>query len=39
MLDYYLISQTKFGEILKLEDLVEFLEFWHNINKYVNKIF
>lgn len=35
----YLASLIKFEEILKLKDLVKFLESWYNIDKYANKIF
>lgn len=39
MPDCCLALLAKFGGTLKLEDLIEFLEPWHGVNKYTNKIF
>lgn len=39
MPDCCLVSLAKSGGTLKLEDLLEFLEPWHGINKHANKIF
>lgn len=35
----FLASLAKAKRILKLKDLVEFLEPWHGVNKYANEIF
>lgn len=37
--DCYFALLVKSEEILKLKDLVDFLEPWYSINKHANKIF
>lgn len=39
MPDCCLISLTKSGGVLKLEDMLGFFEPWHRVDKPVNKIF